>query len=561
MTEGITVLFLAADPRDVGYRPLLDEELNQIRKKIQAAKFRDAFRLESELSVKPSDLQEYFSNHDPDIVHFSGHGNSKGIILQNNFGRRTVISKSALASFFKLNKGKIRIVLLNACYSEVQAKALSETIDFTIGMGGQVTDKAAIAFAASFYQSLANGKSVHEAFESGKVQLKLLKIGKSKLPELLVRKGADVFAPFLPRLSPQASIPTGIAPPFPASVFTGRETEIDHVKRLLGITGSAGLENKVTIICGYPGVGKTAIVGAIGHDPDTAKTYSDGVLWASLKRKPDGGGPDLLSEMAKWGHALGTDKLMSTPTLAECSSRLSYLLQDKRMLLILDDVWEADHAAHFLKAAGSKCAVLITTRESTEVADYFASTPKSIYKLPILTEDNAIELLRAISPSAVDQYPDECRRLVRSLECLPLALRVAGRLINSEQNKGLSVPNLLRSIEDGTAIIAAKAPEDRLEGDTIPTVEALLNRSTDLLSKDARECFASLGPFAPKPATFDLEALKSIWKVKDPAPVVRSLVGHGLMEYIGAGRYQMHALLVAHTYSFLEYERLFSESG
>jgi hypothetical protein len=336
------------------------------------------------------------------------------------------------------------------------------------------------------------------------------------------------------------------------SIFIGREGELDEVKGLLGIASKTRAKQNVTIIRCYPGVGKTTLVGVIGHDPDTTKTFSDGVLWTSLTKKPNGGSPDLLSEMAKWGRALGTEDLLRAPTLAECSAQLGYLLQDKRMLLILDDVWEPDHAVQFLKAAGSKCAVLITTRESTKVAEYFAWTPQAIYKLPVLTEDNAMKLMQVISPSAVAQYPKECRKLVRSLECLPLALRVAGRLINSEQNKGLSVPKLLKSIEDGAAIIASIAPEDRLEGDTIPTVQALLNKSTDLLDEYTRECFAYLGPFAPKPASFDLNALKFVWEVKDPTPIVRTLVGHGLMEYVGAGRYQMHALLVAHANSFLE---------
>ena len=34
--------------------------------------------------------------------------------------------------------------------------------------------------------------------------------------------------------------------------------------------------------------------------------------------------------------------------------------------------------------------------------------------------------------------------------------------------------------------------------------------------------------------------------IEDPKPIVRKLVGLGLLEVIGDGRFQMHALLVQH---------------
>ncbi len=58
--------------------------------------------------------------------------------------------------------------------------------------------------------------------------------------------------------------------------------------------------------------------------------------------------------------------------------------------------------------------------------------------------------------------------------------------------------------------------------------------------------------FAPKPATFDLAAMKAVWQVEQPQPIVRTLVDRGLLEFVQEiGRYQMHALLVAHAKSLL----------
>ncbi len=366
-----------------------------------------------------------------------------------------------------------------------------------------------------------------------------------------VELGDPVFEFIRDRLFPK---PRGVAPPFPVSVFIGREDALERVKSLLGISDGKP-KSRFVIVRGWPGVGKTTLVGVIGRDPDVAKSFPDGILWASLTLKPKGLKPDLMSEMANWGRALGTDELLRAPTVDEASKKLGFLLQDKRMLLILDDVWVADHAIPFLKAAGDKCVTLITTRESTEVAIGLNPVPEAIYVLPVLTEEDGLRLLRTLSPPAVKKYPEECRELVQALECLPLALHVAGRLINTELMMGLNAKKLrqfLKDIQDGAAIIESIAPADREEQGVRPTVQALLQKSTDLLDDYTRKCFAFLGPFVPRPATFNLKALKNQWGVEDPLPIVRTLVGHGLMESVGHGRYQMHALLVAHADSLLD---------
>jgi hypothetical protein len=91
-----------------------------------------------------------------------------------------------------------------------------------------------------------------------------------------------------------------------------------------------------------------------------------------------------------------------------------------------------------------------------------------------------------------------------------------------------------------------------MQQDTPPTVATLLKRSTDTLKESTRERFALLGLFVPKPATFDLGAMSAIWDVEDPKPTARELVNRGLLEPVGSGRFQMHALLVLHARSMLE---------
>jgi len=85
----------------------------------------------------------------------------------------------------------IRLVVLNACYSEVQAKAIAEVVDCVVGMKKEIGDEAAIIFAEYFYSALGYGRSVKQAFEQGKVALILESIPEGDVPVLIVRKGID----------------------------------------------------------------------------------------------------------------------------------------------------------------------------------------------------------------------------------------------------------------------------------------------------------------------------------------------------------------------------------
>lgn len=338
--------------------------------------------------------------------------------------------------------------------------------------------------------------------------------------------------------------PEGIPPPFPGLILVGRETAIVDTKGLLGIGGASSFPSHFVIVRGCAGVGKTTLTAALARDPDVAAAFPDGVLWTSL-----GQDPALVSILAAWGRALGRDDLLRLPTTDDAIQELAVLLRPRRMLLIADDVWEPAHAILFQQVCGPQSGLIVTTREPS-VTDVLARTENMVYNLPVLDDGDALKLLRMLAPTVVEEDCDACLKLVRDLDCLPLAIHVAGRLLRVESKFGWGVTRLLEEIRAG-ALLEAEAPADRAEGGKIPTVAALLKKSTDRLDARARDCFALLGAFAPKPAAFDLAAMQAIWQVDDPKPVARELVGRGLLEPAGAGRFQMHALLVQHARSLL----------
>ncbi len=335
----------------------------------------------------------------------------------------------------------------------------------------------------------------------------------------------------------------GSAPPRP-TLMIGRDDDIKELKRRLGITrGDTTSFQVLTAIKGWPGVGKTTIASELAHDPDIARQFPDGVLWASL-----GQNPNIIADMAIWGRAMRTDEILKAKSVEEAQSMLASLLRNKRMLLIIDDVWKAEDAIPF-KVGGTGSATLVTTRLDG-VASALAPKADNIYRLKVLKDEDALELLQQLAPSVVKRHPKECLVLVQDLEGLPLALLVAGRMLNAEVNSGFGVIELIAELRDGAKLLEANAPADRadLVTETTPTIATLLYKSLDRLDENTKNCYADLGAFAPKPATFDLNAMKYMWqqfKVEDPKPIIRTLVDRGLLEFMPElGRYQMHALLV-----------------
>lgn len=339
----------------------------------------------------------------------------------------------------------------------------------------------------------------------------------------------------------------GNLPPMPTLVV-GRDETLKSLKTRLGILGDKSIRERTPlhVIQGWPGIGKSTITALLAHDMDVHDYFIDGVLWTSL-----GQTPNLFSEMLNWANALDIDGLDSVNTVEELSTRMTALLRDKRMLLIVDDAWEASHAMPF-NVGGQHCTMIVTTRMN-DVAQALAVKLEDIYKLPILSDDHSLELLKVLAPEAINQNPDEAQELIHDLEGLPLALQVAGRLLRAEMNLGWGVSELLAELRSGAKLLAAKAPVDRIDNThhVTPSIRALLQKSTDLLADDMRERFALLGAFAPKPATFDLDAMKAVWLLDDPRLTVRNLVERGLLEPFD-GRFQMHALLVMHARSLFD---------
>jgi PAS domain-containing protein len=117
-----TILLLAANPRKTS-QLRLDEEVREIDEGLRRANKRELFKLEQKWAVRSRDFYRAILDSQPQIVHFCGHGTGEdGIILEDETGQIAFVQADALSGMFKLFARKgVECVLLNACYSKVQA--------------------------------------------------------------------------------------------------------------------------------------------------------------------------------------------------------------------------------------------------------------------------------------------------------------------------------------------------------------------------------------------------------------------------------------------------------
>jgi len=221
--DKIKILFFAANPmRDLN----LDEEVHKIQEKLEKLRTSQLHSLElvPALAVRRSELIDKLNRHNPNIVHFSGHGSRQGMgvggtrdlvpageevgnqiyFLDDDGKTAKPVSQDTLVDLFRACKNNIWLAFFNACYTDPLAEALTqgEVVNFAIGMNAAIGDEAARVFAAQFYGSLGDGLSVELAFEQARIQLRLQEISEEKTPKLHVRptlnhwKKSDAKLPF-----------------------------------------------------------------------------------------------------------------------------------------------------------------------------------------------------------------------------------------------------------------------------------------------------------------------------------------------------------------------------
>jgi hypothetical protein len=211
------ILFLAANPLETG-RLSLDREARAIQVELERSGHRDCFEFVTRWAAEPLDLLRELRRLKPSVVHFSGHSGrgechtprrnevhrdvadgsgpvegepEHGLFFQGPNGQARIVSTAALDETFSAARSSVKLVVLNACFSDVQAGALLTHVDCVVGISGAISDDAARSFAIGFYGGLGERESIASAYQQGRAAIRLDGLLDRDRPQLKVRDGVD----------------------------------------------------------------------------------------------------------------------------------------------------------------------------------------------------------------------------------------------------------------------------------------------------------------------------------------------------------------------------------
>ncbi len=281
------ILFLASNPSGID-RLALDREARSIHVELKRSGYRDRFDFVTRWAAEPLDLLRELRELRPTVVHFSGHGGARvsgtsgstvarditagsalagdepqGLYFHDTAGRARIVSPEALVQLFGAAGTSVKLVVLNACFTESTAEALLTHVDCVVGTSGSIHDDAARSFAIGFYGGLGEHESVAAAFDQGRAAINLDGLLDAERPQLKVRSGFDAARLILAASTP--SVRLDLPCPYPgmrpysaddAANFYGRDAEInDLLARLRAGT-------REIYVIGPSGSGKSSLVAA-----------------------------------------------------------------------------------------------------------------------------------------------------------------------------------------------------------------------------------------------------------------------------------------------------------
>jgi hypothetical protein len=159
----IKILFLASNPHDLDNVDVY-LEYKEIMKIIEREPYKDVLDFKLLPEVVSSELVTTLASEKPNILHFSGHAQKDGIILNWKNEGSAIINERLFREIINNLKPEIQLVVLNACNTATIAKKIASSVGCSIGTTTDIEDRTAILFASKFYLMMALGYSIKKSF-------------------------------------------------------------------------------------------------------------------------------------------------------------------------------------------------------------------------------------------------------------------------------------------------------------------------------------------------------------------------------------------------------------
>jgi hypothetical protein len=177
----------------------------------------------------------------------------------------------------------------------------------------------------------------------------------------------------------------------------------------------------LTAVAGIPGIGKSALAAELCRDPAVQAAFPDGIVWLRIGREAAEDRTPLVQLALE---TLGAPD----PTLTQdnCLAVYRSAVADKRLLVVLDDVWRARDVEQF--RTGSPTARLLYTTRDLSIAGFVGAQS---HNADLLEPSEAQALFARwsgrslpLSPVA-EELVGQCKRLALTLALV--GARVAGK--------------------------------------------------------------------------------------------------------------------------------------
>ncbi len=334
-----------------------------------------------------------------------------------------------------------------------------------------------------------------------------------QLQARVIQSLSEIKLSLLERTSRRVSSGLFQSPPVPAHYVRRPEEEKRLEDDLLRQDDGPGVV--VSAVFGLGGIGKSTLAAAVLHGGAIRERFADGVLWVTL-----GQDPNLLALTRQWIRDLGDHEFRALD-VRSASGRLRQLLQEKAVLLVVDDAWQSEHIEPF-QVGGPGCRLLVTTRKPRIAEELHAIS----HELGVLSPEQAVELLAAkLQRPLRDDERGPARRLAEAVGRLPLALELAavriGRRVSWEEL-------LLKLQQEVAALEALEDPAERWKKKGKIQLEASLQLSLRALREEAEEafrCFVWLGVL-PDDTALAAPMAAPLWDFQDADQA------EGLLEFL-----------------------------
>ena len=172
---------------------------------------------------------------------------------------------------------------------------------------------------------------------------------------------------------------------------------------------------------GMGGIGKSVLAAAATDEPRVQERFPDGIYWLTV-----GQSPDMVAIQRQLARDLGVPlaEIQFLDT-ALGRSELENRLVGKAVLLVLDDVWQMEHAEQ-LAVVRPPGRVLITTRNQSLLQQGMGAV---VQRVDVLSPEESLKLLAEWAGQKRKTLPPEAAEVARECGYLPLALAMVGAMI------------------------------------------------------------------------------------------------------------------------------------